>query len=337
MIIVLRPKATEKEIAKLVARIKAKGLTPHVSRGKERTVIPVVGDDRIIASMPLLSYPFVEKVMQVLAPFKLVSRESHPKTTIVRARGLEVGGKKIALIAGPCSVEGEAMIVRIAKAVKKAGATGLRGGAFKPRTNPYSFQGLGEEGLRHLATAREETGLAVVTEVLDTRDVELVSRYADVLQVGARNMQNFELLKEVGMSRRPVLFKRGMSATLKEYLQAAEYILSRGNDQVILCERGVRSVEDYTRNTFDLNAIPVLKELSHLPVFADPSQAVGKWNWINPMSLASVAAGADGLILEVHDKPEEALSDGEQSILPSRFATLVKDVAKVARAVGRSV
>ena len=336
MIIVLRPKATEKEIAKLVARIKAKGLTPHVSRGKERTVIPVVGDDRILSSMPLLSYPFVEKVMQVLAPFKLVSRESHPKTTIVRARGLEVGGKKIALIAGPCSVESEAMIVRIAKAVKKAGATGLRGGAFKPRTNPYSFQGLGEEGLRHLATAREATGLAVVTEVLDTRDVELVSRYADVLQVGARNMQNFELLKEVGMSRRPVLFKRGLSATLKEYLQAAEYILSRGNDQVILCERGVRAVEDYTRNTFDLNAIPVLKELSHLPVFADPSQAVGKWNWIHPMSLASVAAGADGLILEVHDKPEEAMSDGEQSILPSRFATLVRAVRGVARAVGRS-
>ncbi len=336
MIIVLRPKATEKEIAKLVAVIKAKGLSPHVSRGKERTVIPVVGDDRILASMPLLSYPFVEKVMQVLAPFKLVSRESHPKTTIVRARGLEVGGRKIALIAGPCSVEGEAMIVRIAKAVKKAGATGLRGGAFKPRTNPYSFQGLGEEGLRHLATAREETGLAVVTEVLDTRDVELVSRYADVLQVGARNMQNFELLKEVGMSRRPVLFKRGLSATLKEYLQAAEYILSRGNDQVILCERGVRAVEDYTRNTFDLNAIPVLKELSHLPVFADPSQAVGKWNWIHPMSLSAVAAGADGLILEVHDKPEVAMSDGEQSILPSRFASLVKAVRQVARAVGRT-
>jgi 3-deoxy-7-phosphoheptulonate synthase len=336
MIIVLKPSATEKDIARLVARIRAKGLSPHVSRGKERTVIPVIGDERILSGMPFLSYPFVEKVMPVLAPFKLVSREARPRGTVVRTRGLVVGERKVAVIAGPCSVEGEAMIVRIAKAVKRAGATALRGGAFKPRTSPYSFQGLGEAGLRYLAAARDATGLAVVTEVLDTRDVELVSRYADVLQVGARNMQNFELLKEVGMSRRPVLLKRGLAATLKEFLQAAEYILSRGNDQVMLCERGVRGIEDYARNTFDLNAVPILKELTHLPVVADPSQATGKWTWVEPMSLAAVACGADGLILEVHDRPEEAKSDGEQSIVPKRFARLMRAVRRVARAVGRS-
>jgi 3-deoxy-7-phosphoheptulonate synthase len=248
-----------------------------------------------------------------------------------------VGERRIAVIAGPCSVENRAMILAIARAVKRAGADALRGGAFKPRTSPYSFQGLGEEGLRLLAEAREATGLAVVTEVLDTRDVELVARYADVLQVGARNMQNFELLKEVGLSRRPVLFKRGLCATLKEYLQAAEYILSRGNDQVILCERGIRAVEDYTRNTFDLNAIPVLKELTHLPVIADPSQATGRWSYVEPVSLAAVAAGADGLILEVHHKPEEALSDGDQSILPARFGALMRTLRPVARAVGRTL
>lgn len=337
MIIVLRPQATERDVQKLVAKIRKLGLEPHVSRGKERTVIPVIGDERVLSGVPLLSYPFVEKVLPVLAPFKLVSRESHPHNTVVRARGLTVGEKRIAVIAGPCSVENRRMILSIARAVKKAGATALRGGAFKPRTNPYSFQGLGEEGLRLLAEAREATGLAVVTEVLDTRDVEMVSRYADVLQVGARNMQNFELLKEVGMSRRAVLFKRGISATLKEYLQAAEYILSRGNDQVMLCERGIRAVEDYTRNTFDLNAVPVLKELTHLPVIADPSQATGKWSYVSPMSRAAVAAGADGLILEVHDRPEEALSDGEQSILPARFAALMRELRPVARSVGRTI
>ncbi len=337
MIIVLKPRATERDIQRLTARIRKLGLQPYVSRGKERTVIPVIGDERILSNVPLLSYPFVEKVMPVLAPFKLVSRESHPARTVVRAHGLVVGEKKLAVIAGPCSVEGEAMIVKIARAVKRAGATGLRGGAFKPRTSPYSFQGLGEEGLRFLAQAREATGLAVVTEVLDTRDVELVARYADVLQVGARNMQNFELLKEVGLSRRPVLFKRGLSATIKEYLQAAEYILSRGNDQVILCERGVRGVEDYTRNTFDLNAIPVLKELTHLPVIADPSQGTGKWSYVASVSQAAIAAGADGLILEVHHQPENALSDGEQSILPSRFAALMKTLSPLARAVERSL
>ncbi len=337
MIIVLKPAATERDIQKLIAKIKSLGLSPHVSRGKERTVIPVIGDERVLSGVALMSYPFVEKVMPVLAPFKLVSREAHPKTTIVRARGFTAGEKKIAVIAGPCSVESREMVIAIARAVKRAGATALRGGAFKPRTSPYSFQGLGEEGLRYLADAREATGLAVVTEVLDTRDVELVSRYADVLQVGARNMQNFELLKEVGLSRRPVLLKRGLSAQLKEYLQAAEYILSRGNDQVILCERGIRAVEDYTRNTFDVNAIPVLKELTHLPVFADPSQATGKWSLVAPISMAAIAAGADGLIIEVHHKPEDAQSDGEQSILPARFAALMRDARPVARAVGRLI
>jgi 3-deoxy-7-phosphoheptulonate synthase len=337
MIIVLKPGATEQEIFKLTTRIRKLGLHPHVSRGKERTVIPVIGDDRVLAQVPLLGYPFVEKVMPVLAPYKLVSRESRRANTVVRTRGLVVGGRRIALIAGPCSVESSVMILKIARAVKRAGAGALRGGAFKPRTSPYSFQGLGEEGLRYLAQARAVTGLAVVTEVLDTRHVELVARYADVLQVGARNMQNYELLKEVGMARLPVLFKRGLSATLNEYLQAAEYILSRGNDQVILCERGIRAVEDHTRNTFDLNAIPVLKELTHLPVIADPSQATGKASYVAAVSRGAIAAGADGLILEVHDHPEEAVSDGEQSILPSRFAELVRSLRPVARSVGRAL
>ena len=337
MIIVLKPSATEKDIDKLVRRIKKLGLSPYVSRGHERTVVPVIGDERVLAEVPLLSFSFVEKVMPVLSPFKLVSRESHPKNTVIRARGLVVGEKRISVIAGPCSVESREMIIKIARAVKAAGATALRGGAFKPRTSPYVFQGLGEEGLRYLAEAREATGLAVVTEVIDTRDVELVCRYADVLQVGARNMQNYELLKEVGLSRHPVLFKRGQSATIKEYLQAAEYILSRGNDKVILCERGIRGVEEYTRYTFDLNAIPVLKELTHLPVIADPSHATGKSAYVIPMSLAAVAAGADGLAVEVHHKPEDALSDGEQSIVPANFRALMRAIKPVARAVGRTV
>jgi len=338
MIIVLKPRTSERDIDRIVKRIRKFGLQPYVSKGKERTVIPVIGDERVLENVPFLSFPFVEKVMPILAPFKMVSREFHPKNTVVQARSLSVGGRKLAVIAGPCSVENREMVVKIARAVKKLGATGLRGGAFKPRTSPYSFQGLGEEGLRCLVAAREATGLAVVTEVIDTRHVELVARYADVLQVGARNMQNFELLKEVGKSGHPVLLKRGMSATIKEYLQAAEYVVHEGNDQVILCERGIRSgVEDYTRNTFDLVAISVLKELTHLPVMADPSHATGKWRYIEPASLAAVAAGADGIIVEVHLKPEEALSDGEQSILPGKFGSLMKSLRKVARAVGRTV
>jgi len=338
MIIVLKPKTSDRDIEQLVKRIKKYGLQPYVSRGKERTVIPVIGDERVLENVPLTSLPYVEKVMAVLAPFKLVSREAHPKNTIVKAGKLVAGGNKIALIAGPCSVENREMIISIAKQVKKAGATAIRGGAFKPRTSPYAFQGLGEEGLRYLAEAREATGLAVVTEVIDTRDVELVCRYADVLQIGARNMQNFELLKECGSSGHPVLFKRGQSATLKEYLQAAEYILSRGNDQVMLCERGIRAgVEDYTRNTFDVDAIPVLKDLTHLPVLADPSHATGKWQLVQPAAMAAIAAGADGIIIEVHPRPVEALSDGEQSILPAKYAAMVKEFRKVAKAVGRTV
>ena len=335
MIIVLKPRAAEKDIQRLIARIRKLGLEPYVSRGKERTVIPVIGDERVLNGVPLLSYPFVERVLPVLRPFKLVSRESKGRGTVVRAGSLTVGGDRLAVIAGPCTVESRDMVVRIARAVKAAGATGLRGGAFKPRTSPYSFQGMAEEGLRCLEKARSATGLAVVTEVLDTRDVEMVSRYADVLQVGARNMQNFELLKEVGMSPRPVLLKRGLSATLTELLQAAEYVVSRGNDQVILCERGVRGIEDYTRNTFDVNAIPVLKSLTHLPVIADPSHATGKWEYVMPVALAAIAAGADGLIVEVHHDPENAISDGEQSMVPARFRTMMRKLRPLARAVGR--
>jgi len=336
MIIVLKPSATESDIQKLMVRIRKLGLQPHISRGKERTLIPVIGDERILASVPLLGYSFVEKVLPVLAPYKLVSRESRGRGTIVRAGPLVVGGKKIAVIAGPCTVESPKMILAIAKALKAAGATGLRGGAFKPRTSPYSFQGFGEEALRWMAAARDATGLPVVTEVMDTRHVGLVARYADVLQVGARNMANFELLKEVGVSGKPVLLKRGMSATLKEFLQAAEYVLASGNDQVILCERGIRAIEDMTRGTFDLNAIPVLKRETHLPVIADPSHATGHWSLVTPVALAAIAAGADGLIVEVHPAPEQALSDGEQSIVPSRFRALMKALKPVAKAVGRS-
>ncbi len=336
MIIVLKPRTPSAEIEKLLKRIKRYGLYPSVIRGKERTVIPVVGDDRVLENVPLGGIPFVEKVLHVLSPFKLVSREFHRSNTVVRAGSLSVGGRKLGVIAGPCTVEGREMIIRIARAVRKAGAAGLRGGAFKPRTSPYAFQGLGEEGLRYLDEAGRLTGLAVVTEVMDTRDVELVARYADVLQIGARNMANFELLKEVGTSSRAILLKRGMSATLKEYLQAAEYVMSRGNGKIILCERGIRAVEDYTRNTFDVNAIPVLKELSHLPVLADPSHATGKSSYVGPAARAAVAAGADGLIIEVHHRPEEAVSDGEQSILPAKFAALMCEIRKVARAVNRS-
>jgi 3-deoxy-7-phosphoheptulonate synthase len=337
VIIVLKPSATEKDIQKLILRIRKLGLQPHVSRGKERTVIPVIGDERILASIPLMGYGFVEKVLPVLAPYKLVSRESRGKTTVVRARAMEAGKRRLVVIGGPCTVENRAMMLSVARSLKRAGASALRGGAFKPRTSPYSFQGHGEEALTWMAEARKATGLPVVTEVMDTRHVELVSRYADVLQIGARNMANFELLKEVGLARKPVLLKRGISATLKEFLQAAEYILANGNDQVILCERGIRAIEDMTRGTFDLNAIPVLKAQTHLPVIADPSHATGHWAYVTPVSLAAVAAGADGLIVEVHPRPEEAMSDGEQSIVPSRFRALMKALKPVARAVGRSV
>ncbi|MBI2495101.1 MAG: 3-deoxy-7-phosphoheptulonate synthase [Candidatus Omnitrophica bacterium] len=338
MIIVLKPDATKKQIDHLIERIKTLGLKPMVSKGTERTIIGVIGPEDALRVQPLEVIPGVEKVMPVLKPYKLVSTEFKPEPSVIDVGdGVKIGGKPIVVMAGPCSVENRQMLLEVARSVKAAGATVLRGGAFKPRTSPYSFQGLGEEGLKLLREASKETGLRVVTELLDTRDVSAVEHYADIIQIGARNMQNFELLKEVGQSRKPVLLKRGLSATVTEFLLAAEYILSQGNFNVILCERGIRSFETHTRFTLDLGAVPVIKQLSHLPVIVDPSHGTGSWEYVEPMAKAAVAAGADGLMIEVHPNPEVALSDGPQSLLPKKFAVLMKELRKVAKAVGRSV
>jgi len=300
MIIVLRPRATEEEVAQVCRRIEALGLTPHLSRGVERTIIGAIGDERVLLDKAIEALPMVEKVLPILKPYKLASRDFHPDNTVVAVNGVQVGGPRLAVVAGPCSVETRDMLLSVAKEVKAAGAHLLRGGAFKPRTSPYAFQGLGEEALRYLAEARRETGMPVVTELMDPREAMLVLKYADVIQVGARNMQNFRLLKELGMQKTPVLLKRGMSSTIRELLMSAEYIMSEGNYNVILCERGIRTFEDATRNTLDLSAIPVLKQLTHLPVLVDPSHGTGKWDLVAPMALAAVAAGADGVMVEVH-------------------------------------
>lgn len=337
MIIVLKPKATKAQIHHVVERIKALGLKPMVSTGTERTIIGVIGPEDALRVQPLEAIAGVEKVMPVLKPYKLVSREFKPAPTIIRMNGLTIGGKNIVVMAGPCSVENRQMLLETARAVKHSGARILRGGAFKPRTSPYSFQGLGEDGLKLLREAGQATGMPVVTEIMDARDLPLLEQYADIIQIGARNMQNFELLKEVGQSKRPVLLKRGLSATITELLLAAEYLLNQGNFNVMLCERGIRTFEDQTRFTLDLNAIPVIKKLSHLPVIVDPSHGTGVREYVGPMAKAAVAAGADGLIIEVHPHPEAALSDGPQSLLPKAFAALIKELRTVARAVGRTV
>jgi 3-deoxy-7-phosphoheptulonate synthase len=336
MIIVLRARATEEEVAQVCRRIEALGLTPHLSRGVERTIIGAIGDERILLDKAIEALPMVERVLPILKPYKLASRDFHPENTVVTINGVRVGDRRLVVVAGPCSVESREMLLSVAKEVQSAGAQLLRGGAFKPRTSPYAFQGLGEEALRYLAEARRETGMPVVTELMDPREALLVLRYADVVQVGARNMQNFRLLKELGMQKTPVLLKRGMSSTIRELLMSAEYIMSEGNYNVILCERGIRTFEDATRNTLDLSAIPVLKQLTHLPVVVDPSHGTGKWDLVAPMALAAVAAGADGVMVEVHPHPEEALSDGPQALLPSRFHQLMADLRKVAEAVGRT-
>lgn len=337
MIIVLSTDATDKEIAHIVEKVKSLGLKPMVSKGAERTIIGVIGEEDVLRVQPLEIYPGVEKVMPVLKPYKLVSRDFKPENTVIDIRGVKIGGNKITVMAGPCSVEKKDLLIDIAKSVKKAGAEILRGGAFKPRTSPYSFQGLGEEGLKYLKEASDITGLLVVTELMDPRDLPLVGKYADIIQIGARNMQNFELLKEVGTSKKPILLKRGMAATIKDLLMSAEYILAKGNFNVMLCERGIRTFEDETRFTSDINAIPVIKSLSHLPVIMDPSHSTGKWGLVPPISKAAVAAGCDGLIIEVHSNPEEAFSDGVQSLLPENFAGLMKELKGVAKAVGRSI
>jgi 3-deoxy-7-phosphoheptulonate synthase len=337
MIVVLKPGLKPEEIQKVIERIESFGLRAHISEGKERTIVGAIGDERLMADQTLESFPGVEKVLPILKPYKLVSREFQTHNSIIRVSGCEIGGKKIHVMAGPCSVESRDQVLESAIPVKEAGATFLRGGAFKPRSSPYSFQGLGEEGLDYLAQARKVTGLAIITEVLDPRDLELVARYTDVLQIGARNMQNFKLLTEVGKLKLPVMLKRGLSATIQEFLLSAEYIAAEGNRNIILCERGIRTYETETRNTLDLSAVPVLKQLSHLPVFVDPSHGTGRWDLVAPMALAGVAAGADGLLIEVHSHPETALSDGPQSLKPKKFAALMNDLRKVAAAVGREI
>ena len=337
MIIVFKPHATKKQVAHVVEKIKELGLKAMVSQGVERTILGVIGPEDALRVQPLEVFPGVEKVLPVLKPYKLVSREFKPEPSVISVGGVKIGGKELVVMAGPCSIESRSMLMHTAKAVKQAGAQVLRGGAFKPRTSPYSFQGLGEEGLKYLKEAGEATGLRVVTELMDVRDIELVEKYADIIQIGARNMQNFELLKEAGQSHKPVLLKRGLSATITEFLLAAEYILSQGNFNVILCERGIRTFEDQTRFTLDLAAVPVIKQLSHLPVVVDPSHATGHWEFVESMAKAAVAAGADGLMIEVHPNPEAALSDGPQSLLPQRFASLMKEIKKVAKVVGRSL
>lgn len=338
MIIVMRPGATPEEIQHLCNKVKELGLTPHVSRGVERTIIGIIGEEDKIRVQPLEAYPGVENVVPILRPYKLASRDFKPEATEFQMNhGVTVGGKKIVVMAGPCSVEGREMLFEVAREVRSAGAAFLRGGAFKPRTSPYSFQGLGEEGLKYLREAADESGLLVVTEVMDTRNVELVSRYADMLQIGARNMQNFDLLKEVGMSKKAVLLKRGLSATISELLLSAEYLLSKGNFKVLLCERGIRTFETATRNTVDINAIPVIKKETHLPVIVDPSHGTGKWEYVIPVALAAIAAGADGIMVEVHTNPEIAMSDGPQSLLPKKFRELVQAIRPIAQAVGREL
>ena len=338
MIIVLRPDATPEQIDYIIKRVEKLGLKTMISKGTERTIIGVIGPEDILRVQPLEVFPGVEKVMPVLAPYKLVSRDFKPQDTVVEiTREVKIGAKEVIVIAGPCAIESKEQLLRVAKQVKSAGGKILRGGAFKPRTSPYSFQGLGKEGLKILKEVSEEVGLPTITEVMDTRDVELVSQYADILQIGARNMQNFNLLKEIGQTKKPVLLKRGLSATIKELLMSAEYILSGGNFNVILCERGIRTFEEATRNTLDLSAIPVIKQLSHLPVIVDPSHATGKWNLVAPLSKAAVACGADGLLIEVHPKPEEALSDGPQQLIPEKFSELMEELKKVAQSVNREI
>ncbi len=338
MIIVLQRGATQEQMDYIIERVKKLGLTPHVSSGVERTIIGVIGPEDVLRVTPLEAFPGVEKVMPVLAPYRLVSREFKLEDSIIDlGKNIKIGAKKVIVMAGPCAVENLELLREIAAAVKEQGVAVLRGGAFKPRTSPYSFQGLGKEGLEYLKEVGSELGMVTVTEVMDPRDVELVARYADVLQIGARNMQNFNLLREVGATRKPILLKRGMSSTIKDWLMSAEYILSEGNFNVILCERGIRTFEEFTRNTLDVSSVPAVKQLSHLPIIIDPSHAAGKWNLVPALSRAAVAAGCDGLIIEVHSRPEEALSDGPQSLLPQKFSQLMRELKALAKAIGREI
>lgn len=337
MIVVMKVGAGKKQVEAVIQGVKNLGFRPHQIVGEDRVVVACIGHEKKKTDLyDLQSFDGVESILPISKPFKLASRETRKSATVIKiAEKVEIGGKRLCVMAGPCSVEGETQILETARAVKKWGAHLLRGGAFKPRTSPYDFQGLEEEGLKLLAKAREETGLPVITEVMGPEDVEVVERYADVLQVGARNVQNFSLLKELGQAKKPVFLKRGLSTTIREWLLSAEYILTGGNPNVILCERGIRTFETATRNTLDLNAIPVVKSQTHLPIVVDPSHGTGSWNLVIPMALAAVAAGADGVMVEVHPKPEEALSDGGQSLTFDRFHEMMGRLKLVAEAVGR--
>lgn len=337
MIIVMKKTASKKEVSDVCATLERHGLGVHLSEGSEVTIIGVVGDKTGLSGVSLELMSGVDRLVPIVESYKLANRSFHPKDSHIKIGDVEVGGSELVIFAGPCAVESEEQIIKTAQAVKKSGAQFLRGGAYKPRTSPYSFQGLEEEGLRFMAEAREATGLLIVTEVISEGSVELAAKYVDVLQVGARNMQNFHLLREVGQSQKPVLLKRGISATIEEWLNAAEYIMSEGNEQVILCERGIRTFETATRNTLDLSAVPIIKEKSHLPIIVDPSHATGRVSLVPSLSRAAIAAGADGLIIEVHPDPKSALSDGPQSLDFEGYAKLYRELEAVASCVGRSM
>ncbi|MDP2209499.1 MAG: 3-deoxy-7-phosphoheptulonate synthase [Bacteroidota bacterium] len=337
MIVLMKHEAVEQDVQRVVERIEKLGFKANVSKGVERTVIGIIGDERFLNKDQISLLPNVENIIPILKPYKLASREFQPTDSVISVDGVLVGGSEIVIMAGPCSVESEEQMLESAEIVKKAGIKILRGGAFKPRTSPYSFQGMGKEGLKILEKTKRLTGLKIITEVMDTTEIELVAEYADILQVGARNMQNTKLLQNLGKIKKPVLLKRNYSATLAEFLLSAEYILSNGNDQVILCERGIRTFVEYTRNTLDLNIVPAIKLLSHLPIIVDPSHGTGRHDFIIPMSRAALAAGADGLIVEMHPKPEEATSDGEQSLKPEKLFQLMKEADLIANAIGRTL
>lgn len=337
MIIVMRPEHSEDQLKAVIQRVEQMGYSAHVSAGVQRTIVGALGAKDKTPLQVLEQMEGVEAVIPILRPYKLASREFKPEPTVVDVEGVKIGTKEIVVIAGPCSVESEEQVVAAARAVKAAGAKMLRGGAYKPRTSPYAFQGLEEDGLKMLQAAKAETGLKIVTEIVSVNDTDLLAKYADVLQVGARNCTNYALLRAVGQMRKPVLLKRGMAVTIQEYLMAAEYVLNEGNYDIILCERGIRTFETETRFTLDLNAVPVLKSLTHLPVIVDPSHGTGHWRLVAPMSRAAVAAGCDGLLIEVHPDPANALSDGAQSLKPNKFERLMAEVRRVAEAVGRTI
>lgn len=337
MIVVMKPGSTQENLAAVVKKIESAGLRTHLSKGEEVTIVGVIGDKKIIANLELQMLEGVDKTVRITEKYKLVSRDFHPEDTVIDAGGVKIGGKEIVVMAGPCAVESLEQLREAAQAVKACGAKFLRGGAYKPRTSPYDFQGLGKDGLKLLRQVADEFDLRVVTEIVDKDDIDLFCKYADILQVGARNMQNFQMLKALGKCSKPILLKRGLSATISEWLNAAEYIMSGGNEQVIFCERGIRTYETFTRNTLDLSAVAAVKELSHLPIVVDPSHGTGRWKMVAPMARAAIAAGADGLIIEVHPHPEKALSDGDQSLRPEAFKELMENLDGIAKVMGRSI